>query len=240
MATNDNQNNFSVSKPPRDISSEDLSLDTRLAAQEILNDDSIGMSQPIRVSRNSPSILEWLQERRLRLTVIIIAVTMLVVFIPVWLEVGHRTETVELTDALSQQVLWMGKQAGEAELQRWIETRDVEKLRSFYRETRPRILERLNEAGFPLTESTLSIRVDYEKSELFLGALLDHGDEGRFMTWVGTRARAPTRPLPKANYRSVLVENNDFLAAIISVVGILIGAVWVLPALAFVRRDPTA
>tara|TARA_B100001250_G_scaffold393899_1_gene397161 strand:+ start:227 stop:949 length:723 start_codon:yes stop_codon:yes gene_type:complete len=240
MNSGDKPKNRSGSRPPRDRSSQDLSLDTRLAAQEILKDESIGISQPVPEMRDNPPILEWLEARRLRLTVIILAVMALVIFTPVWLEVGHREGTVKLNDALSNQAIWMGKEAGQKDLSHWIEARDIERLRSFYRETRPKILKSLAADGFVLDEDTLSIRVDYERNELFLGALLDHGDEGRFITWAGTNATPPSRPLPKASYASVLHENNDLLTAISLVVSVLIIGIWLLPLLAARRRGSAA
>ena len=240
MTSGDNPTNRPGSRPPRDRSSQDLSLDTRLAAQEILKEESIGISQPVRQIRENPPILEWLEERRLKLTGIIVSVMALVIFTPVWLEVGHREGTVKLNDALAKQAIWIGKEAGEKELSRWIQSRDIERLRSFYREARPKILKSLADDGFMLDEETLSVRVDYERNELFLGALLDHGDEGRFITWAGTKATPPSRPLPEANYASVLRENNDLLTAISLVVSILIMGIWLLPLLASRRRDSAA
>ena len=134
----------------------------------------------------------------------------------------------------------MGKNAGQQRLSQWIQSRDIDRLREFYRRIQPQILKRLNAQGFRLTEDTLSVRVDYNRNELFLGALLDHGDEGRFMTWAGTRASPSARPFAPASYGMVLRENRELLVTIGSVVGILIMAIWLLPLLASRRKDANA
>ncbi len=218
-------------RSPRDSSTDDLSLDTRLAAQEILRDDSIGVGHRVEAPRENSRILEWLEERRLRLTLIISAVTALVIFIPVWLEVGHRQEVVNLNDALAKQVSWLVQKAGSSRLKRWIDTRDVEQLRSFYRGVQPDLIDRLSSEGFPVTDESLSVRVDYERGELFLGALFDYGDQGKFITWAGSEAQPPSRPLPRATYATVMADYRDLLIAILLVVGVLILAIWLLPSL---------
>ena len=185
-------------------------------------------------------IIEWLEERWLKLTLIISAVTALVIFIPVWLQVSQRQDVMQLNDALANQAAWIVEKAGPGQLKRWIDARKVEQLRSFYRDLQPDLIDRLVDAGFPVTDDSLSVRVDYERGELFLGALIDHGDEGKFITWAGTDAGPPERPLPQATYMTVMADNRDLLIAISLVVGVLVLTIWLLPSLAAGRRREQA
>lgn len=223
-------------RKPRDTGTDELSLDTRLAAQEILRDDSIGVVREVERPPVQSGIIEWLEERRMKLTLMISAVTALVIFIPVWLQVGQRHEVVQLNDALAAQAAWIVEKAGPDQLKRWIEARNVEQLRSFYRDLQPDLVDRLVSAGFPVNDDSLSVRVDYDRGELFLGALIDHGDDGKFITWAGTEAGPPERPLPPATYLTVMADNRDLLLAIALVVVVLVMGIWLLPSLAAGRR----
>ncbi len=228
------------SKPSnRRTSSDDsgLSLDTRLAAQEILNDDSIGIgrSEP-RPTRQRP-ILEWLEPRRTQFTVIILALASLLTIIPVWLEVGQREHSIDLQATLSEEATKLQEIAGAEALKRWIESRDVDRLRDFFSENRSQILARLASTGFELKADDLSVRVDYDNGVLYLGALVNHGDEGRFMTWAGTDSKPPVHPLPTASFGSVFSDKSDMLTVLGVIVAVLTLSIWFLPMLGRYESD---
>jgi len=155
----------------------------------------------------------------------------LVTLLPIWFEVSHRDRTQSLQVVLTTQVKQLVKSAGKKNLARWFRTKDIDALRKHYVKFRPQVVQGLKDAGFKIGIDKLSVRVDYDHQTLLLGARLDHGEHGVFMTWASPTTATALRPLPQASVGAVLGENRDLLTIMGLIVILCLVFVWLAPAI---------
>ena len=213
---------------------EHMSVDTRLAAKAILDDESVGLITQSAVTPARSGFTDWLLKARVKLTIGACLVMVLVTCLPIWFELSHRNKAKDLQASLSTQADVLFNSIGAAKLKLWFNGQNIEKLRAHYLAQRPTLLANLKADGVVLQEDDLSVRLDYENKTLLLGAKVDQGDQGVFMTWASPKNSVSVRPIPNASLGAVVDEKKDMLIIFGTMIGLFLVFVWMAPA--FTRR----
>ena len=216
---------------------EHLSLDTRLAARAILEEEELGetVRQPMASNEADSQMVEWLDKHRAKLTIGILAVAISMSFFPIWVEVSHRGRAVQLQSLLSKQGMELNRSIGEDRLNSWFTNNDISAFRERFNHYVPKVLESLTQAGFSVDKNDLAVRLDNERRLIIVGARIDDGD-GVSMTWGIPQDATDSRPLPSPTFRAVFDTYKDSLSLIGSVITLCLGFVWLAPRVARRRK----
>ena len=216
---------------------EHLSLDTRLAARAILEENDLGepSRQPATISTADSQMVDWLDKHRAKLTVGILAVAISMSFFPIWMEVSHRSRAVQLQSLLTEQGMELNRSIGEEKLGSWFASNNLSAFRERFKLHLPNVVAALTKAGFSIEENDLAVRLDNEKQLIIVGAKTDVA-EGISMTWGTAESAGNTRPLPSPTFGAVFDTYKDSLSLIASVIGLCLGFVWLAPLIARRRR----
>ena len=227
------------SKPPQNSRvSEHLSVDTRLAARAILDDERIGQVSraPTTDQATRSQFLDWLERTKIKLTVGIVLVTFCVAVAPIWFEVTHRNRAVGLKEVVKAQAKTFVSQIGDEKMTRWFNNGTVDAFRREFKEFRPGLLEAITAKGLTVNLDDLGIRLDYEQKTILLGVKLK-SDDGVSMTWASPGGDEPVRPLPSPSVGAVFNEHKDMLMLVGSVIVLCLAFIWFAPMLYRRRLD---
>ena len=216
---------------------DELSLDTRLAAQAILNDQEIGRFEPKPTRSNEPApVIIWLQTRRVMLTLVSAVVCLSVGLAPLVIESNKRQTSRDLQDAVAEQALRIGKKLGHDKMAILIDQRNIRGIKEFYAEIRPSIAQQLNAQGFPVKEKQLKIRLDEQNKTLVLGAEIGNSDQGLRVVWAPAKGTETGRAAPPAGLSNVIEEDSAVLFGVATIELILLFVLWVVPGV-YLRRQ---
>ena len=209
---------------------EHLSVDTRLAARAILDDQELGTVSVSETNDSPPAFVEWLDRVRIKLTLGVILAMSCLMVLPIWFEASHRHHEHNLQSSLSTQAKVLVDAVGKETMDAWFRTKDVESFRKHFVEVRPKLLDSLKQNGFLIDSRNLSVRLDYENQTMILGAKSNKAD-GNSMTWASPSDQVVLRPLPDPSLGAVFREHRDMLTLIGSIITLCLAFIWVAPAI---------
>lgn len=214
--------------PKRTVSAaEEMSVDTRVAAQAIINDNEIGMASRHQESEGQNSrFVDWVLQYRMRLTIGAFILLIVIVLLSVFSVVNERSQqaTLQATlQALTEDFL----ESGGSEMASWIESNDVRSIDTRFKEHRGEIVESLVASGFTIKSEDLKLRRD-GRSGLVLGAIVELNDQEKTLVW-GTPLADRQALSPDDNATQVFMDQWDSLVFIALMVAIFIAFIWLAP-----------
>ena len=221
--------------PKRTVSvSEEMSVDTRVAAQAIINDDAIGVHSDAAPTTHPSRFVEWVLKYRLWLTIGVVLLVTSIMLASVLFEVNERTHQSDLQTTLHELTADF-VQAGGPEMVEWIDSNDVRAIETQFKEQKPDMLKILEGQGFSVKPEDLRLRRDGQ-SGLVIGASLQIGQDEKTLIW-GTKEREENSSQQSSGDTSqVIVEQWDSLIFIGLMATLFIAFIWLAPVV-LMRRD---
>ena len=216
----------------------DLSLDTRLAAQAILNDETIGRVETnVQPVTEPPAVVDWLQTRRIALTVASVVISVLITIVPLVVESSQRQTALDLKTAIAAQARRIGTELGHEKMATLVEQRNMKALKDFYVKIRPSIASQLTEQGFSIKEKQLRIRLDDIDKTLILGVQIGNSDSGLQLIWESAKGSESGRTTPPAGLSNVIKEDQAVLYSVLIAEVAFLLLVWMVPSIYLRRRQ---
>ncbi|MEE2786633.1 MAG: hypothetical protein VX589_04785 [Myxococcota bacterium] len=219
------------------VGDDELSLDTRLAAQAILNDESIGRTTQSMTPRGPSPVIEWLSQRQIMLTIISIICCASAAVIPIFIKTSQRASTEGIRQILEGQASKLGQTIGVERMAKLIEGKDVRTLQEFYTQQRASVVQAFSAKGHPIDAQDLRIRVDDENQTLVLGVQFTNAELGHRLYWANFTGGYDGRGAPSAEIASVFKDDKGSLVVCLVVELIILSVVWGLPFLSRRRNQ---
>ncbi len=209
--------------------------DVRLMARQIARG---GPSRPVPASpavdeSRCAALIKW----RPYIAGALLLAAVVVGFVPVLSMQSARSAHGALATAVQQAARAAGAAAGASEVASWIGDRDLEALRTFYAEQRPRIIATLSGAGFDeIGPNDVTIRVDYDAATLIIGAKVSDGEDGMLVVAADLSGELVGRRPPPGGLGPAFDEQGGLLLALLAGAIAISGALWAIPMLGRRRK----
>lgn len=209
--------------------------DVRLMARQIARGGSVeSVGPPAAASEGRfVGLIKWRPYAAAALVLLAVLIGML----PVLSTSSARSEHAGLANAVQQAARAAGAAAGADDVSGWINERDLQALRSFYTEQRPRIVETLRGAGFEgIGEGDVTIRVDYGAATLVIGARVDDGDGGMLVVAADLSGTLVGRKPPPGGLGPAFDEQGGLLLSLLAGAIAICGLMWAIPTIVSRRK----
>lgn len=212
--------------------------DVRLMARQIARGGSVEVqpepAAPARRAQSFDGLIKW----RPYIAAALVVGALVAGGLPILSTSSARTEHAHLATAVQRAAQTAGNAAAAGEVSGWIGDRDLEALRTFYAEQKPRILETLQGSGFDDIEARdVSIRVDYGAATLVIGAQVEDGEGGTLVVTANLAGELVGRKPPPGGLGPAFEQQSGLLGIALAGAIALSGLLWLVPTVAG-RRKP--
>lgn len=203
--------------------------DIRLMARQIAQGGAV-RSEPVAPAATDEDRFAGVIKWRPYVAAVLLVGAFVVGLVPILSTHSARSAHGKLVSAIQQAARTVGGAAGAGEVASWIGDRDLEALRTFYAEQRPRVISTLQGAGFEeIGPNDVTIRVDYDGATLIIGAKVSDGEDGMLVVAADLSGELVGRKPPPGGLGPAFDERGGLLLTLLAGAIAISGALWLVP-----------